>query len=319
MTASSRITIVRNRPDNFGTVTTDDGIALAVTQVGPAAPVTAVFCHGLGLHAGVWAPQRIQLADPWRGRARMVFYDHRGHGASDPAPTGTATIDRLASDLANVIDGVAPDGSLVLIGHSMGGMTILALAATQRLLVERVAGVGLLSTTAGLVTSVGITRLLDTRAHRLLQFASDHAPIWLDHCWTVTRHLAEPLVGPQFCTESAASARFFMEARTDITMIVELVTDMKRYDAVAALPILRDIPATVVCGRGDPLLPVGHSRRLAAALPNAELLILPGAHMIGLEMPTAVNAALDLLLRRSEHRIHATEIAPPPAQLPIVS
>jgi pimeloyl-ACP methyl ester carboxylesterase len=319
MSTPPRITIAKDRPQLVGTVTTDDGINLAVTQAGPAAPITAVFCHGLGLHADVWVPQRSELTTRWRGRARMVFYDGRGHGASDPAPAGTATVDRLARDLADVIDAVAPDGPLVLIGHSMGGMTVLALAAAQRWLpTERIAGVALLSTTAGRVAGAGITRVLDTPAHRLLEVAADRTPTLLARCWTAARCTA-PLLGPVFCGESVRGAKFLAESRSDITTLVELVTDMKNYDAVAALPILRDIPASVVCGRHDLFLPVGHSRRLAAGLADSELLILPGAHMIGVERPIAVNAALDRLLRRSEHRIRGTETVPTRWQLPIAS
>lgn len=316
---SPRITIAKDRSHLLGTVTTDDGINLAVTQTGPAAPITAVFCHGLGLHAGVWAPQRSELAARWRDRARMVFYDCRGHGASDPAPAGTATIDRLARDLANVIDAAAPDGPLVLIGHSMGGMTVLALAAAERWLpTERIAGVALLSTTAARVAGAGLTRILDTPAHRVLEIAADRTPSWMARCWTATR-LTAPLLGPVFCGESIRGATFLAESRSDVTTIVELLTDMKDYDAVAALPILRDIPATVVCGRRDLFLPVRHSRQLATALPGSRLLILPGAHMIGVERPVAVNAALDQLLRRCEQRISGTEIAPPHWQLPIAN
>ena len=59
MTTSPRITVAKDRPHLLGTVTTDDGINLAVTRTGPAAPITAVFCHGLGLHAGVWVPRML--------------------------------------------------------------------------------------------------------------------------------------------------------------------------------------------------------------------------------------------------------------------
>lgn len=320
MIPSPRATIAKHRPHLIGTVKTDDGVNLAVTATGPAAPITALFCHGLGLHAGVWVPQRSGLAARWRGRAHMVFYDCRGHGASDPAPIGTANLDRLARDLANVIDAVAPDGPIVLIGHSMGGMTILSLAATQRRLVrERIAGVALLSTSANRVTAAGITRVLDTPAHRLLEIAADRSPNGLARCWDAFRRQAAPLVGPAFYGEPITGAAALGQARTDITTIVELLTDIKGYDAGAALPVLRDIPAAVVCGQRDFFLPVGHSRRLATALPSAELVTLPGAHMIGVERPIPVNDALDRLLQRSEKRIRGTEIATPLAELPIAS
>jgi len=94
-----------------------------------------------------WYYQRKALRG---GRYRVVTWDQRGHGRSGTGPPASATIDQLGSDLSAVIDTVAPDGPLVLIGHSMGGMTVMALADRRpELFRERVLGVGLVSTSAG--------------------------------------------------------------------------------------------------------------------------------------------------------------------------
>ena len=80
----------------------------------------------------------------------MVFYDQRSHGRSGRSDDEHATIDQLGDDLRQVIDELVPDGPVVLVGHSMGGMTIMALAEQHpELFGDRVVGVALISTTAG--------------------------------------------------------------------------------------------------------------------------------------------------------------------------
>jgi len=58
----------------------------------------------------------------------MVFYDHRSHGRSGRSSHENATVEQLARDLLTVADALAPDQQLVLMGHSMGGIAIIALA-----------------------------------------------------------------------------------------------------------------------------------------------------------------------------------------------
>ena len=56
----------------------------------------------------------------------MVFYDQRGHGQSGAAPPSTYTVAQLGRDLETVLAVMAPRGPVVLVGHSMGGMTVLS-------------------------------------------------------------------------------------------------------------------------------------------------------------------------------------------------
>ena len=85
---------------------------------------TIVFVHGVICTLDTWHYQRLAL----RGQVRMVFMDQRSHGGSDVADRDSSTIENLAADLHAVIE-ACTNGPVVLVGHSMGGMTIMQLAA----------------------------------------------------------------------------------------------------------------------------------------------------------------------------------------------
>ena len=105
------------------------------------APVTVVFVHGFTLSMDSFHFQRRELGDA----ARLVFYDQRSHGSSGRSEPEHCTIDQLGQDLYAVLQAVASNGPVVLVGHSMGGMTILALADQHpELFGDRVVGVALL-------------------------------------------------------------------------------------------------------------------------------------------------------------------------------
>ena len=95
-----------------------------------------------------------------------MFYDHRSHGASGRSAPENCTIDQLGKDLYAVLQAVAPSGPVVLVGHSMGGMTILALADQHpELFGDRVVGVALLSTSTGeLAKTIARAARLDVAA-----------------------------------------------------------------------------------------------------------------------------------------------------------
>lgn len=102
-----------------------DGVGLHVEIDGdPSAPLTVVFCHGFAVRLGEFDVQCRALRDP-----RLVLYDHRGHGRSGWGTYRRATMEQLGDDLGHVVDACAPSGPVVLVGHSMGGMAIMALAA----------------------------------------------------------------------------------------------------------------------------------------------------------------------------------------------
>src|SRR5689334_4707441 len=85
----------------------------------------------------------------------MVFYDQPGHGRSGRRTHGEYTLEQLAHGLKRVLDETVTEGPVVLIGHSMGGMTIMALAEEYPdLFGDLVRGVVLVSTSAGKLDEV---------------------------------------------------------------------------------------------------------------------------------------------------------------------
>ena len=131
-------------------ILTPDGTALHVEVDEPedlvSSDVTIIFCHGYALTHDSWHYQREHL----RGSARLVFYDQRSHGRSQKASDASHHIDQLGRDLAAVIDAIAPSSPIVLIGHSMGGMSVMAYAdQNPEAFGSRIRGVALIATTAG--------------------------------------------------------------------------------------------------------------------------------------------------------------------------
>ncbi|MBV9314895.1 MAG: alpha/beta fold hydrolase, partial [Pseudonocardia sp.] len=130
---------------------TSAGVRLHIEVDGPLdAPITLVLIHGWTLDTRSWAPVTRVLTAPGHPPLRVVRYDHRGHGRSDAVAKADMTIDALADDLAQLITHRVPVGPVVLAGHSMGGMTAMALAQRYpELVARRVAGLALISTAVG--------------------------------------------------------------------------------------------------------------------------------------------------------------------------
>lgn len=277
-------------------VTIDDGVRLAVRDYGrrPEASHTVVFVHGLCLSQACWARQIDALVARFGDAVRVISYDHRGHGRSGQAPMSTYRIERLAEDLAQVLTAMHVSGPVTLVGHSMGGMTALgylALAVGRRPVEP--AGLVLLATAAGKLRQRGMGRLLGTPATTALFGVVDRAP----------EKAVKALTGPLCATlgrwrRGAASAVTVAAVAADALAAVSVAT------AVGFLPALRDYDqyptlatiqarTVVVSGGADPMTPAIHSRDLAAGIPGAEHVHVPGAgHMLPQEAAAVVHQAI---------------------------
>jgi pimeloyl-ACP methyl ester carboxylesterase len=294
------------------TVVADDGVPLHVEIDGdPNADLTVVFVHGFTLSMDCWHFQRRDLGDI----GRCVFYDQRSHGSSGRSPRKHATIDQLGRDLYAVLHAVAPTGPLLLVGHSMGGMTVLALADQHpELFADRVVGVALVGTAAGAFaeTILGLPgvvgRALRPVAPGVIRAANRRAALLeqgrragSDVAFMLTRKLSygDPDVAPSLVA--------FMErmvAATPVEVMTEFVDTFLSHDKLKALQTLKNVPALVLCGDRDRLTPAHNSRVIADALPDAEFIEVAGAgHMVMLERPAVVNGALRRLAARA--RAHA--------------
>ena len=307
--------------DRTALVNTDDGVLLAVDEIGPKdAPLTVVFVHGYTLSMASWGFQRRALAESLatanghRPDARLVFYDQRGHGASGRGAAERSTMRQLGHDLAAVLEARVPRGPVVLVGHSMGGMTIMALAAVRpELFGDRVVGAALMSTSSGNLAELdfGMPEMLTRVRGALLPIAAytmRRRPVLAER----TRRVAADVVSAvtrslSFASDvSPALARYVdaMIAGTPVDVIAEFYPAIAGLDETASLEPLRRVPALVVTGDRDRLIPKEHSDVLVDLLCRTggdavDYVVVPDAgHMVPLEKPEEVTAALVRLLRR---------------------
>lgn len=289
-------------------VSADDGVELYAEIDGRRdADLTVVLCHGYTLDMDCWHFQRAELREEYR----VLLYDQRSHGRSGRGAPDTSTIDHLGADLYSVLTELAPTGPIVLVGHSMGGMTIMALADQHpELFGDRVVGVALMNTSAGRWASVTLgipaagARLVHRMAPGLLRTLGRRASLV-----EAGRRAARDLVyvfTERYAFDSDVDptvVRFTdrMISGTPIDVIAEFFPTFESHDKLAALPVLAAIPTLVVAGAGDLMAPASHSEAIQEALPDAELVIVPNSgHLTPLEHPEVVNAALRELLARVE-------------------
>jgi pimeloyl-ACP methyl ester carboxylesterase len=306
------------RPDRASVVLTDDGVPLEVEEVGPAdAPLTVVFVHGLALALGSWHYQWLGLADMTRPRLRMVFYDQRSHGRSGRAPAETVPIDQLGEDLYRVLAAVAPGGPVVLVGHSIGGMAVMALVERHpELFGPRVIGLALMSTSTGRLSEVSFglpavtARLraplmpLVLRTMRLRPGLIERSrKVGSDVAWLLTRHYS---FGSSDVSPALVDYVEKLIASTPVDVVADFFPALTAHDKLGPLSRLAGLEILIVVGEKDLLTPEEHSRRMAQLLPHAELLVLDGAgHLAMLERPALVNLRLRAFLHRA-YRAAAT-------------
>src|SRR4051812_17240541 len=134
-------------------VPSDDGTEIAVEVLGDNHPgPTVVFTHGWTFSSRSWHYQRM-LAERWR----LVLMDHRDHGESGTGPRENRTVEQVGRDLAAVLEATCQGRDVVLVGHSMGGMTIMSLAAQHPELFDA-------DSSGARSTTVKAVALLDTSA-----------------------------------------------------------------------------------------------------------------------------------------------------------
>lgn len=298
-------------------VTADDGTALHVEVDEPDEPdpdgLTVVFSHGYGLNLDSWHFQRLAL----RGRMRTVWWDQRGHGRSARGPVGSATIDQVGADLASVIGATAPRGPLVLVGHSMGGMTVMALAARDaQIFAERVAGVGFVATSAGGLAQVdfGLDRF-GALVHKLGPGALavlSRRPRWVERTRQIGSDLEEVLVKRwSFASDVDGDLVDFtarMIAATRIEVIGDFLPAFGSHDKKEALDAIRGKQVLVLAGDHDLMIPPEHSEQIAQVLPGAELaLVRDAGHLVMLEHPDVVTPHIVALVHRARRSLHPEE------------
>ncbi len=283
-----------------------DGTALHVEVFGPEDGATVVLVHGWTEAIQYWVYVIRAMSE--RG-FRVVAYDQRGHGDSEPAHGGDYAIERFGEDLEAVLSTCVPDGQLAVVaGHSLGAMSIAAWAEHHDV-ERRVRAAALLSTGVGDLVA----------EHLLLPLPSVANAV--NHAISVRGFLGNRAPLPRFSTPISYAAVRYIAFGRDASpaqvafferMLVTCPPDvrakvglaMSEMDLRDAVPRLT-VPTTVLVGAEDRLTPPSHSRRIAEKLPYLErLIVLPGAgHMTPLERPEEVTAALVELAAVTAERV----------------
>ena len=300
---------LEHAPDRQTAVRTDDGVTLHVeidepAQALPDAPVV-VLVHGFTVSSRAWVFQRRALTD---AGYRVVTYDHRGHGRSGQSSMEGATIEQLARDLRlvldEVVDELAPGAPLVLVGHSMGGMTLMAFGELfPELITSRVVGVSFMATSAGgegHLISLGygalVGRLIErygpgaldglSRQERLFRslrrLGRDLEDYFVEH-YSFASPVSQTLV--RFTGDLAFETSFMT-----IGAFIATFNDHDRRDA---LKVWGAVPSLVITAHDDRLTPLEHGRLIADSIPGSEHVVVADAgHMVMLEHPELVNREL---------------------------
>jgi pimeloyl-ACP methyl ester carboxylesterase len=277
------------------------GIADPTRATGQVEP-TLVFVHGFCLDMGTFHFQRREFSRV--GHARMVFYDQPGHGRSSRITHGEYTLDLLARSLKQVLDETVPTGPIVLVGHSMGGMTIMALAEEHpELFGARIAGVVFVSSSAGKLDEVnfGMPDILTRFSRQLLPLITTTGRAGsgvidaarrasTDLAWLLTRRYG---FGSKRPNPALVSYVERMNQRTSTDVVARYLRALYTHARYPALEALRETRLLAICGDKDQLTPLSHSEEICRVLPKTRLVVVPEAgHVVLLEQPDIVNGAI---------------------------
>ncbi|HVK18691.1 MAG TPA: alpha/beta fold hydrolase [Fimbriiglobus sp.] len=255
----------------------DNLVTLAYESVGDGRPV--VLLHAFPLCREMWASQR-GLAD----RFRVVTPDLFGFGGS-PVPAAGWTMDSMADALAAFLSGIGIDQPIVLGGLSMGGYAALAFA---RKYPDRLRGLVLADTKA--------------EADNAWAKASRDKMITLvreNSAATVVEEMLPKLLG-DFTRANrpavVAEARRIGSAQSVDGVAAALAALRDRPDATPTLASIR-VPTLVVVGAEDTLTPPDGARKMASAIPDVKVVVIPTAgHLSNLECPAEFTTAVRMFL-----------------------
>lgn len=300
-------------------VVTPDGVALhvEVDEFDAYAPngavdpgLTIVLVHGYVLSMHCWHYQRAYL----RGRHKVVLYDQRSHGRSGRSASELCRVSQLSKDLLQVLEATTePDEPVVLIGHSMGGMTIQQLAIDRPdLFGTKVVGVGLVATSSGGLSQhsivPGIPGSVFSRVAPGLLGIMNRAPgmversrrATMDMGFVATKNMSYGSDVPPSYVDFMSQ----MVAETPMEVIADFYPGFAEFDGEAAFDTLARVETSVVGGEEDMILPIQHVERIIELLPGAETLVLPDSgHMGMIEHHGQINEHLQRLIDRAARHL----------------
>jgi pimeloyl-ACP methyl ester carboxylesterase len=268
------------RHDRRGIVTPDGAVLSVHTHADPDLPPdapTVVLTHGWAVHHESWLPVVEALGDT---PVRIVLWDQRGHGRSTiglrRAELASLSVEHTARDLDVVLRAVVPPPSpVVLAGHSMGGMTVMALAGQRPDLFGPRVRAALLVATA----SAGVALGERPGEAAVMRLAARGVPLPPGAAGRIRARVGG-LFGEGADPVAVESARAHVAAMKP-AMFAAFYGALLTADQRGGLLGLERIRVGIVAGRLDPLVPVARVHALRVTLPHATFTELPGAgHML---------------------------------------
>lgn len=274
---------------------TINGIEYTFTDEG-AGPLL-IFGHGLYADRSMFATQIRAL----RSRYRVVSIDWPGHGGTGDIPSGEWTLDRLVEDAVALVDRVSGDRPPVVVGHSLGAMVFMRLAARYP---ERVRGLALINA-SGRAEPEERRPAWKTMQHRLRTGGEDEV-----------RAVVEEVQEKQF-SEAWLARNPRRAARLREQMLQNDPVQMAQAVQAAVLDrsdVRRELshieaPTLVVNGANDHATPPERGREIVGAISDATFSAVQEA---GHHVPEEASAVLNgLLLELLEEAVGAAHPTPP--------
>ena len=264
-----------------------DGAQIYVEEVGPEVSSGAIFIHGSALRTDLWHYQMEGL-----DARRLIFYDLRGHGLSQPKGDTEFSVATLAKDLEVIIEDSKLD-EVVLVGHSIGGMVALELAASRpEWLSSKIKGLVLTNTTyrppmetiAGGAALAHLERMTrrpfdllgphSARIDRLRKIVKPSDALF----WTVSFSAFAPQASAK-----QVDFTYDMLAETPSDVIFDLFKAYRGFDVEDCLSDVT-VPSLIIAGSRDRITLAEASEHMARVMPKAQLEILEDCgHMAMME------------------------------------
>jgi pimeloyl-ACP methyl ester carboxylesterase len=293
-------------------VRSPDGTMLHAEVFGPDDGTTVVLAHGWTEMLDYWT---YEIADLSERGFRVVAYDLRGHGDSDPAADGDYAMDRFGEDLEAVLEACVPEGQRAAVaGHSLGAMSIAAWAEHHDV-AQRVFAVALINTGVGDLIAESLLFPLPAFAQAVNKALAVHGFLGvqtpLPRTSTPASHAAIRYIafGPEATPAQIAFYERMLvacppEARASIGIAM---SELELHHALERITV----PTLVIGSENDRLTPPSHARKIAEMLPNLDrLIILPETgHMSPLERPAEVSRAIAKLVAAADASEHVSENA----------
>lgn len=276
--------------------------------------VVSVLCDGIACDGFIWK----YLWEALAKRTKVAHFHYRGHGRSKrPADPTRIDVVAHAQDLTSVRRALgAPD--VVLYGHSMGCQVVLE---NYRQDPEKVRGLVLICGAPGRVThSFKGSDALAQVLPRLIETVDKYP------------HVARAVWGsvpPELALKVALALgevdAKLMEPRDlvpylqhmvdiDLQMFLRMLRAAGEHSAADMLGTIR-CPALVIAGENDSFTPPRLAEEMAKAIPDCELVMTTGTHVVPLEHKRLVEEKIDALLekiasQRAEQALQGPTVTP---------